>query len=180
MIAVAVESSAGRESVCPAVAPYVPPLLKRPAQLLSFFPELYFLIVKFLEAGICPEAATVSEQWSRATARARGPTERARHASTQRALFQLLKRELERAEVSRTGGPDTVHNASSGPHGSHVVSACQNIRISRSLTLAGREVSRPRAMRDRRQPIAPADRSALIFSSLPPPLPSPDHPPYGF
>lgn len=30
------ESSAGRESVCPAVAPYVPPLLKRPAQLFSF------------------------------------------------------------------------------------------------------------------------------------------------
>lgn len=49
-------------------------------------------------------------------------------------LFQALKRELEHTEVSRSAGP-TLYIASGGPHGSHVVSACQNIRISRSLTL---------------------------------------------
>jgi len=38
--------------------------------------------------------------------------------------------------------PDIVHSVTGGPHGSHVVSACQNIRISRSLTLIIEEQSR--------------------------------------
>lgn len=110
----------------------------------SLFPELYFLIAKFLDAGICPEAAKVSERIVRATARLCDRATRTRHSRVHSTRFVSgAEAGIGACRGKPYGGPDTVHNASCRPHGSHVVSACQNIRISRSLTLLDRQVSRP-------------------------------------
>ena len=56
------EAKTTRMSVLPYTVALLRSAVTKGALCISLFPELYFLIVKFLESGICPEAATVSER----------------------------------------------------------------------------------------------------------------------
>jgi len=96
------------------VAPYVPPSLKRPAHLLSFF-RAVLPDRQVSRGGHLPGGRDGKLAISRAAARC-ARNERARRAATSTRFVSGAEAGIGACRGKPYGGPDTVHNATLSDH----------------------------------------------------------------